>query len=162
MFKFQGNSEQSTKNQMVCMPILLPSQMHWLREKLSTSPVEIPYLLFSLTQIPILMPTNPSNQLTPPPSHPTTPLIAFFPQTSASLAMWPLVPPFWENSPLGRRSDGGSDAVGSIVMAEHLHSTFLQTNLTFTCSVLAAVGVPSSGATVPACPVEPPGKGFFR
>ena len=73
MFKLQGIRQQSTKFQILCMPLLLASQMQRFREGFFTSPVEMPVLFQPFAQLPILTygqllkPTYPSSF---PPNHP--------------------------------------------------------------------------------------------
>ena len=59
MFNLQGNRNQPTKIQMLCMPLLLASQVHQLREGLSTSPLEMPNLFHPFIQLPILTSRQP-------------------------------------------------------------------------------------------------------
>ena len=72
MFKLQGNRQQSTKIQMLCMPLLLASQMHRLREGFSTSTVEMPHLLHPSSNCPYSPPAYASHQLAPHPFPETT------------------------------------------------------------------------------------------
>ena len=74
MFKLQDDRLQPVKIQVLCMLLLLASQIYWLREGLSTSPVEMPLLFRPFTQLPNLTCPPSAAPMSPalkPPSPPT-------------------------------------------------------------------------------------------
>ena len=140
--------------------------MHRLRERFSISPVEMPLMFRPLTQLPFLsfhQPLKPTHPSSLPPNHPPH---GHFPADLVAACSAVTGPALPGELSFGEFPGGGGEGwrrrwCHGKHRDAHLHPTSLQTNHTLTCPRSAAPGVPSSGVTIPARPIEPPYGGFF-